>query len=495
MKLKWSAGQTDLPPVATIASFDFMVAKRPKYIPGSGPPLAPITAMPPHDKDGFIIDKVQFKKQLRYLVGYDQYPQLKVSVQPQNILDWVSRHALEEWESERYDAEERRQEEEELPAILAKEERRRKRLEAMSRAAQGIDGRKLKRKRPAEDYTPRKIGRSTRLGRVGRPSRAASRRGPSAKYEPEEDLIYTSPRLSQRSQVSQQPSLSTPSRNFGSTDMMDVESNDEGSIDTDTAINMQLGLTDTGPPSRSTSESVDMLGDQTRSTSSSNTAHSSNGEGRSIALSKPNWQRSILPGQGAVAGTSSREALKIYEDLERMTKSTASPHLASTQSPLKQNPSLSSYYGYKPPNTTLSVPAQNPYSRSQTASRKPESGSGQEDQESDEDESEYELHQILDEQMRRENGKQVLYYLINWVGDYDNTWEPAENVSQDAIADFKERRRRQRMSMRLNDSRDSEVESGRTPGRRRNGKNGNGKGKSREQARGQVIDDDDGSDD
>jgi hypothetical protein len=162
---------------------------------------------------------------------------------------------------------------------------------------------------------------------------------------------------------------------------------------------------------------------------------------------------------------------------------------------LKQNPSLSSYYGYKPPNTTLSVPAQSPYSRSQTASRKPKPGSGQEDQESDEDESEYELHQILDEQMRRENGKQVLYYLINWVGDYDNTWEPAENVSQDAITDFKERRRRERMSMRLNGSRDSEVERGRTAGRRRNGKNGNGKGKSREQARGQVIDDDDGSDD
>ena len=40
------------------AYFDFVVAERPRYIPGSGPPLAPISVLPPHDKDSFIIKKV-----------------------------------------------------------------------------------------------------------------------------------------------------------------------------------------------------------------------------------------------------------------------------------------------------------------------------------------------------------------------------------------------------------------------------------------------------
>ena len=483
MKLRWFAGQGDLPPVATVLSFDFMVAERPKYIPGSGPVLAPITAMPPHDKDGFIMNKIQFKRQLRYMVGYEQYPQLKVSVQPQNILDWVSRHALEEWEAEQYAAEEKRREEQELPAILAKEERRRKRMEAMSRAALGIDRRKLKRKRTAEDYSPGKNGRPAKVGRLSRLPRNAHRRGPSARHQ--EDMVFTSPRLSQRSQPSQQPSLSTPSRKFTSTDMMDIESNDEGSIDTDTAIDLQLGL-DLAGQSRSTSESVDMPRIRTTSPPSTDAADSSGGERR--------WR--IFPERSAVAGTSSREALKIYEDLERKKKSTVKPLVLDPQSPLNQEPSsLLSSYTYKSPNTSLSKPAHSPSPRSSKASRNSQPKQGEGDLDSDGEELEYELHAILDEEMRMENGQKVLYYLIDWVGNYDNTWEPATNVGQEAIEDFKERCRRKRISMRITGSADSDMELGYTPRRRRNGTDHNGKGKMREDTRGQLINDDGASED
>jgi hypothetical protein len=44
------------------AYFDFVVAERPKYTPGSGPPLAPISVLPPHDKDGYIIKKAFIEK-------------------------------------------------------------------------------------------------------------------------------------------------------------------------------------------------------------------------------------------------------------------------------------------------------------------------------------------------------------------------------------------------------------------------------------------------
>ena len=464
--LKWSAGQVGLPPVATFPSFDFVVAERPRYIPGSGPALAPITAMPPHDKDGFIIDKVQFKRQLRYLVGYEEYPQLKVSVQPENILDWVSRHALEQWEAQRYDEEERRREEEELPLILAKEERKRKRLEAKSRAAQSIDGRKAKRKQPTDEFTPTKTGRPAKAGRVGKAPKSANGRSrrSSTQHELDEEMIFTSPRQSQRSRRSQQPSLSTPSHRFSDTAMMDTESNDEGSIDTDMAIELQLGITDSMQPSRCSSESAKILGGPKRPTSKSNAEDSSAEEIRVAASARPKRHASILPGQSAVAATSSREALKIYEDLEHKKKSAAKSILANRQSPLKRKSSSLPSHAYKPSNNK-STPAERPSSRSITTSEEPESSSDQDGLESDEDGTDYEIHEILDEEMRKENGKQVLYYLINWVGEYDNTWEPARNVSEAAITDFKEKRTMQRTS------------------------------KANKPWRGQVVDDDDDDDD
>ena len=494
--LKWSAGPVDLPPVVTVPSFDFVVAERPKYIPGSGPALAPITAMPPRDKDGFIIEKVHFKRQLRYLVGYEEYPQLKVSVQPENILDWVSRYALEEWEAKRYEEEERRREEEELPFILAKEERRRKRLEAMSRAAQGIDGRKLKRKHPTDDFTPAKNGRPAKLGRVGKSPESADYCGrhQSATHQTDDEMIFTPLRLSQRFQRSQQPSLSAPSHVFTDAALVDTESNDEGSIDTDMAIDLQLGITNTAQASRSTSESANMLRCQTRSTSSSNAEDPSGEEGQKAASARPKRRASILPGQSAVAATSSREALKIYEDLERKNKSAAKLLQADTQSPLKRKSSLFSSYAYKHLNY-MSNPPEGPTSRSKTVSEEPESNWGQESLENDEDEIEYEIHQILDEEIRKENGKHVLYYLIDWVGEYDNTWEPAKNVSEAAIADFKEKRRIQRTSRWQSGYAGSDTEGRYTPAKSRLGEHDKGTGKARKPSRGQVIDDDDQSDD
>ena len=82
-------------------TFDFVVAERPMYVPGSGPPLAPVTVMPAHDKDGIIQGEVKMDKKLKYIVGYEKHPYLRVSVKPQNILDWVSPRTLEDWEFEK----------------------------------------------------------------------------------------------------------------------------------------------------------------------------------------------------------------------------------------------------------------------------------------------------------------------------------------------------------------------------------------------------------
>lgn len=51
----------------------------------------------------------------------------------------------------------------------------------------------------------------------------------------------------------------------------------------------------------------------------------------------------------------------------------------------------------------------------------------------EEDEEVWEIHGILDDEWLPVDGTLVRHYLCEWVGDYEPTWEPEENVSAEAI--------------------------------------------------------------
>lgn len=53
----------------------------------------------------------------------------------------------------------------------------------------------------------------------------------------------------------------------------------------------------------------------------------------------------------------------------------------------------------------------------------------------------WEIHGILDDEMRRVNGQLVRHYLCDWVGDYEPTWEPEENISADALKRYERKKR------------------------------------------------------
>lgn len=54
---------------------------------------------------------------------------------------------------------------------------------------------------------------------------------------------------------------------------------------------------------------------------------------------------------------------------------------------------------------------------------------------SDEEDNECELDDILGMKIVKENGKKVKYYQIKWT-EYDATWEPEENLNQEALCEF-----------------------------------------------------------
>jgi hypothetical protein len=57
-------------------------------------------------------------------------------------------------------------------------------------------------------------------------------------------------------------------------------------------------------------------------------------------------------------------------------------------------------------------------------------------------EESWDIHGILDDEMRRVNGQLVRHYLCEWAGDWDPTWEPEQNVSTDAIRKYEKKKKR-----------------------------------------------------
>ncbi|QSZ35364.1 hypothetical protein DSL72_008234 [Monilinia vaccinii-corymbosi] len=108
-------------------AFDFEVSERPIYIPNSGPPLQPISLIPPHKLKGIILDCFPYPKRTdpsHFLVGYEKEPHTRLVIHPDNIRNYVSEYTLENWEHERSTAEEKRAIEELQPRLIAAERAR-----------------------------------------------------------------------------------------------------------------------------------------------------------------------------------------------------------------------------------------------------------------------------------------------------------------------------------------------------------------------------------
>jgi hypothetical protein len=57
------------------------------------------------------------------------------------------------------------------------------------------------------------------------------------------------------------------------------------------------------------------------------------------------------------------------------------------------------------------------------------------------DEEAWQIHGLLDDEMRLVNGDLIHYYLVDWVGDWDPTWEPETNVSSTAVKAYLKKQR------------------------------------------------------
>ncbi|TFB00313.1 hypothetical protein CCMA1212_007784 [Trichoderma ghanense] len=127
-----------------------LTSKPADYVPGSGPPLQPISLLPPGDSTAYIIERVllpspglapngrPLPKRMAYLIGWRDLPAASKVVPAMQVLDYVSPRTLEDFEArleQELDDEKSRLEAElksDLVAPQAKKKRRRGRPPAHS---------------------------------------------------------------------------------------------------------------------------------------------------------------------------------------------------------------------------------------------------------------------------------------------------------------------------------------------------------------------------
>ncbi|KAK0126514.1 hypothetical protein ONS95_008110 [Cadophora gregata] len=391
--------------------FDFVVAERPKYIPNSGPPLAPISIMPDDENDGIIVASFEVNHLPRYVVSYTEAPYLRISVAPENILNYVSRYTLEQFEyMQVMEREGRNLGKGKVAkggnAFEARDE------ELKQKAKPG-----RKRKHALVEADDEKVGSRFKVI-VGPASRVAR------KSIEEPEPVFTSP---------QRPTLASPSKQRGLADMMESESEEEEestylAIEAQLSstmeshprsrLHMNVALSPSPQPSSASKGKSKALSPAPRDDrSSSRRARSSRSQSASVSARTSEAKHQRPPTRNeSFATTSSLEAGKIDERMER--------EKSRSRTPSKKTGHWDKYSSIVK-------------SEGQSASSKQDILA---DNDADEDEvlgeEEYEVEAILDETQYRvgKKGKHVVtYYLIKWVGNWPLSWEPAENVGSESI--------------------------------------------------------------
>jgi hypothetical protein len=309
--------------------FDFVVAERSKYIPNSGPPLAPIGILPAHDEDGIIEDIMNIGGSTHYIISCPHQPALRMAVKPERVREYVSARTFELWEYKQTQARNRMQLENLRHNIKAKERRRfinTPEKDIQSRAEATVKKKKQsvrpfgkrKKRRAVERFAAQKslmasmsVGAGMGLGMVSTTSSHISQL---------EETSYRSPR---------RPGISTSSKQHGLAEALCSEpegeiEGEERSIALDHQLdkaprqNSLFGVNSFKSPLSSNSKNIPHKRSSSVSSSSLKSV-TRQSAGPSLHVDS---RHNINDRMDAIASISSLGAFEEYEKLEKMARQT-----------------------------------------------------------------------------------------------------------------------------------------------------------------------------
>ncbi|KAK5658903.1 hypothetical protein OQA88_1717 [Cercophora sp. LCS_1] len=485
------------PRVVQPVDIEIPLASFKKYVPGSGPPSAPLTLLPPHDSTGYIIDQfilppprettANTRRLLHYYIGFTDLPTVKLTIPGHKILDYVSPRELEDWEYKDF---ERRQEE--------------------------------KARRAAEAPPKKRPGRPPKK----RPEDANDDQAANAA----EDALLLAKRVAG-------PSLSTPQKPKLRHLTVDEEGGETSNLDSDDAIRRQLhgdsdgselveaesqddvGLEDepaepifgatasqrivaesssrsssvtlvpseipTAPPPAHIASPLGLGGSQPPRSATTIPTLRSQLCAPTPGMLHPAWLQSVgspqraqsTPGSRPKNGSSWKNGVRketaikppLPPNFQAMMKQ-STPLSSSGFTPLgssgpRPHPSIPRHLS-TPTAATSSSPAFKPFGsqkKQSTGTKLPKEKTSKEKQSKkgkekakpqvevddlDEEiaEDEWKVKELLDDRHIYDKGRKVHMYLVNWEGDWppeqNPTWEPAENIQDDnLIIEYRRRKK------------------------------------------------------
>ncbi|KFY63520.1 hypothetical protein V496_03916 [Pseudogymnoascus sp. VKM F-4515 (FW-2607)] len=434
----------------TTASFRIEIIPKPIYVGGSGPPMAPITLLPEHDEESWVIaELINYGNEPQYVVHPKDKPVVRKIVRKIDALDWVSPRVVEAFEMEESRRRDAREEE-------LEQERERHKLTKNGK----------KRGRPFKYIQP---GASASL---------------LESIETETDTAddHAQPSLSQPSLS--QPHLTLRHRSDSPLDTENTENTeDEGipgtmeppprkrsrisassgpSSKTKTPRTLQDPLssaqtvqtpapTSTRPPRSSKSTADPETPHQTppsspsksrtprrRSTASAATSERRGLRDRSAQPFYGHRQRSQSVYQSHSA--SPAKSAKYTTPARYTTRSSSRSRNATPLGGVVQKPATKGWKSAPPkPNSTsqkrskASTPSKSKPSRPAAESDDDEGGA--EDEEVT-DGKQWKVLRLLDDKYRMIKHRRCRFYLTQWAGDYEPTWERSTNITHDLKVEY-----------------------------------------------------------
>lgn len=445
---------------------DFAVYERPKYIPNSIP-INKATPMLAHDRDGIIKDLVLNEGDQRYIVGFEDSPDLRVSVKMMDITNWVSARTFEEWHWQKT------KEEEQRVSSIGMHWKQRKMLEkkGMTNGGESRENHSIASLAEVPDGLQPGMGLTGTMMSMNGPGPGP---GPGRRRISDTGAIQTSRRQSimlspsskrGRGLASQSSQLGLAQIPRSESGDIDEEEDEDNLENTEVALDMQFNDYGAGAQvsesdkSRSTSISIEIPSHPKVHHSQSHLSTSR----KSTPTKAPSsvFKKPISTFSESSFSESATPSRKISPSKSSLSNSKPKTSQTKLKSFFLSHQTLNSSSSQKFRKRTPTPPV-----------RKREL----EEKEEEEDDIAWNVVQILDDETRTidEDGTTQTYYLIKWEGEYEDTWEPSENVGTDLKKEYKRVKRKMRAAGSAAKSaekrkrkRESEDRSGGSASRRR----------------------------
>ncbi|KFY84146.1 hypothetical protein V500_09554 [Pseudogymnoascus sp. VKM F-4518 (FW-2643)] len=442
----------------TTASFRIEIIPKPIYVGGLGPPMAPISMLPEHDEESWVIAQlIQYGKEPHYVVHPKDKPVVRKIVQKNEILNWVSPRVLEAFELEEETRRDAREEELKQKRELNKLTRNgKKRGRPFKRAQTGASA-SLVESIETETDTPEDSADPLASSYPPQPSNTQPSLSQPSLSQPHLTLRHRmdSPFDTENTEDDEgiTGSMEPPPSKRSRTDMSEGLSS-KIPINPKESVSSPQTVQNPAPtfkqPQRSKSMAEPSTPQRTPSPSKTRTPQrstappvSTSNSGRSLRdrSAQPFYGRQRSQTAYPSHSASPAKSRKSTTPLGYPTRSSSRSRNATPSGDL-QKPADK---GWKsaPSKPTASSPQKR--SKATTPSKsKPAPPAAESDDDDDADDKEQEMMdgkqwkviRLLDDKYRMIKRRRCHYYLTQWAGDYAPTWERSTNITNDLKIEY-----------------------------------------------------------